>query len=500
MEIRYRWERNHYYMLISADCVAADSYQLRMLEENQIYGLLKVRAQQINGQTELCYHITGRQLTGQRFGGVYLTESYIKRLMAEINKTASALEEYLLDLDSLLLEPEFIFWREQDDMPEFCYYPTDKPEKNFRERLRALLRYMLDKTDHKNEQTVALVYGMYQIGVKDYFQMQDFMKFLFYHEERFQNHFQSGGLWAEEKKGNTENPNHYIPEKRKKENSDLNTDNRGLSDPIQSGLTVRKYLWLDRVLALILVGLAAAAAAVLISRMYHTWENGETREQMIRVGLLFSVAIMTSAAVYRLLTAEHETNQNRVDEPEQNVPEREKSDNSERRQAEQKWLEYGQPGVEGLYGRRPDVMKLRESEENYFSDSSKDKTCVLNVRAFGEERIWFRYQGKENISDFMLERDGRFLVGKEEKGADIILNWPTVSRKQAILYVRGGICTVADCGSSNGTYLDEVRLTPERPKILLSGSVVRFAELSFLVEMNREDETRLLNGKDPILS
>lgn len=120
MEIKYRWERNECYMLVDAGEINADHYQLRMLENNRIDGLLKVQLQQINQQAEFCYTISGRQSMVQKYENICINVDEIKKLMAALNKTAGRLEEFLLNIDSLRLEPEWIYWKEDGDgQPEF---------------------------------------------------------------------------------------------------------------------------------------------------------------------------------------------------------------------------------------------------------------------------------------------------------------------------------------------------------------------------------------------
>ena len=479
MEIRYRWERNSHYMLISAEEMLPDGYQVRMLEENRIPGLLKVRIRQINSQNELCFDITGKVSVTQRFGGVFLSAPYLRRLMAGINRIAGELEKYLLDLDNLLMDPELIFWSERDDEPEFCYCPSEKPEKDFRSRLRELFQYFLNKTDHRDEETVALVYGIYQISVKNSFQMQELMQLLFYQEETDFQLFQTRSAFLEQRRAAAENR-----EKSEEQAAGEELDGkekapllygREKEEKICTGtgdkIFLEKQKWLDYVLVLLIVGLAAAAAAVLLIRMYRAWSNENGKELILCAAILFSVGVMTAAAVHRLLAPEKQPGK------EANEKKVEKSE-AERKSQKPEWRER-----EESARRMPEAMELHETENERKQAFSMPESPAV--------QIWFRSQGFPQASDFLLDRNGRFLVGKEQ--AEIRLNRATVSRRHAILEVRGGICTVTDCGSSNGTYLNDVRLTPGEPRILLPGSIIKFAELSFRAEAGENNETQVLN-------
>ena len=58
--------------------------------------------------------------------------------------------------------------------------------------------------------------------------------------------------------------------------------------------------------------------------------------------------------------------------------------------------------------------------------------------------------------------------------ADQLAAWDNVSREHAVITVQDGGCTIADY-SSNGTWVNEVRLTYDEPVPLALGDRVRFA-------------------------
>lgn len=63
------------------------------------------------------------------------------------------------------------------------------------------------------------------------------------------------------------------------------------------------------------------------------------------------------------------------------------------------------------------------------------------------------------------------------KNNDLILASPQVSKVHAWLQQRGGTWHVRDKGSTNGTFVDCVRLDPGAECALVSGHTVRFAEV-----------------------
>ncbi|CAK0782522.1 hypothetical protein CVIRNUC_005740 [Coccomyxa viridis] len=74
-------------------------------------------------------------------------------------------------------------------------------------------------------------------------------------------------------------------------------------------------------------------------------------------------------------------------------------------------------------------------------------------------------------------QDGVFEVGREEP-ADVVIPVPTVSGRHALLRIKGRKISVTDLGSTNGTYLDEEELPPNRAADIYVGSKVVFGDSS----------------------
>lgn len=77
-------------------------------------------------------------------------------------------------------------------------------------------------------------------------------------------------------------------------------------------------------------------------------------------------------------------------------------------------------------------------------------------------------QGPEPGRTFSLERDVVSLG--RDPGNDIAINHPQVSRQHARLTRRGGVMVLEDLGSTNGTFVNGVRLTG--PHTLAGGDVI----------------------------
>lgn len=499
MEIKYRRERNECYMLVDAGGIDADDYQIRMLEHNRIGGLLKVRLQQINQQSELCYTISGRQSMVRKYENVTISIDEIKQLMAALNKTAGQLEEFLLNIDSLQLEPEWIYWKEDGDgPPEFCYYPKGVPDKSFREHVRILLQYLLNKISHKEIDAVNAVYGLYQIGIRESFRMQDLMQLLFYGEEEKPEpdgeEVLSPGLPEDEEWKTDDGYAGAVyemsdEERREQEQKKKRRKHQKQKEKQRRSSCFRRSA--DTILALLVALLALAAVSRLAFLCYGRWEMIREREAVIYIGLICGIAAVSGTAIYKLMVKTDASAAAVWESPEEAAAE----DPSHSFQWEKSisesqnvlFCQKHMPKQENVSGQGDLPVQNMMPEQRDFTEETCVLTGISGAPAVG---WWFRYQGEEkNIEDFFLSgQEGQVMVGKQLKAPDISLNRSTVSRRHAVFQIRNGICTVKDCDSTNGTYLNGDRLGREERCFLAPGSELKFADVAFRIEEMGMDE------------
>src|SRR6185312_12707166 len=88
--------------------------------------------------------------------------------------------------------------------------------------------------------------------------------------------------------------------------------------------------------------------------------------------------------------------------------------------------------------------------------------------------IVVRSTGEDSPS---LTFDGSRLVLGRGDGCDVRLPDPSVSHRHASIRQRGGEHVLLDENSTNGTFMDQVRLPPQTPRVLRSGERVRLGRV-----------------------
>src|SRR5271166_3058934 len=85
--------------------------------------------------------------------------------------------------------------------------------------------------------------------------------------------------------------------------------------------------------------------------------------------------------------------------------------------------------------------------------------------------------GAEPSPDLCLTLDAPRLVLGRGDGCDVRLPDPSVSHRHASIRQRGGEHVLLDENSTNGTFMDRVRLPPQTPRVLRSGERVRLGRV-----------------------
>jgi len=128
---------------------------------------------------------------------------------------------------------------------------------------------------------------------------------------------------------------------------------------------------------------------------------------------------------------------------------------------------------EGLRLEGPVVVSIKTSQEV----SPGNVICHVEVTP-GPAVVWARLVGDGGTLDVGRNRA---LIGRAPEN-DVVITGEDVSRRHALIWRQGGIVSMRDLGSSNGTFIDGDRVGDGSAE-LQSGSVVRFADHKYrLVE------------------
>ena len=76
------------------------------------------------------------------------------------------------------------------------------------------------------------------------------------------------------------------------------------------------------------------------------------------------------------------------------------------------------------------------------------------------------------------------VLGRKGDAVDYVISSDGVSRRHAMIFISGENLYVEDLGSTNGTYVNQVRLSPGSPMQLAEGTVLRLGPNRYKIEKN----------------
>lgn len=147
-------------------------YEVKMFQYNHIKAFLPMEITSMNNIITYRYGIMDYESLTKHFYNTMFNIEDIKHVFLAIAKAGQAATEYLLSPDAILLEPEYIFVKDEEFL--FCYYPGN--EQTFNRGIRQLMEYILERLNHDNQENVLMAYGLYQKILKNNFTMEMLME------------------------------------------------------------------------------------------------------------------------------------------------------------------------------------------------------------------------------------------------------------------------------------------------------------------------------------
>ncbi len=155
MDISFGHDNANNYMIIKRPCHAA-GYKLKMLEKNIISGLLDIKYTIIDGEIHIKYNISSKIAIKDLYGREKIKIHQLKIIVQGIIDIAENLDNYLLDVDNIVLTYEMIYFDVNKEKVYLCYNPYY--EKSFYVSFGAIVQEFLHAIDYNDSLAVELIY------------------------------------------------------------------------------------------------------------------------------------------------------------------------------------------------------------------------------------------------------------------------------------------------------------------------------------------------------
>lgn len=160
-EIKYENENGKKYLAIELGEVPKNSsFEINMLEKNSIPGMLDMNVRNINNSYYAYYEVMSKQSLIDVYRYKKISWDDLENIIYGIDIMLKSMNEYMLDINCVMLEPQFVFMDIATGKTAFVYYSGDS---SFDEKIKKLFEYILDNYDHMQERSkMVRMYEIYQ--------------------------------------------------------------------------------------------------------------------------------------------------------------------------------------------------------------------------------------------------------------------------------------------------------------------------------------------------
>ncbi len=172
MKTYYKHDLKKAYMILQGGEEDKEDYQVVMLKENEIPGVLKMDVQHIDNHSQYHYDISGKTSFKMLYEKINLSLNEMKSLVNDLLQVLRNLQEYMLDAKCILLDPEYIFC--EQDKYFFCYYPFY--DKDIKKEFHRLTEFFVQEVNYRDEEGVRFAYTLHKATMEENYSIEDIMK------------------------------------------------------------------------------------------------------------------------------------------------------------------------------------------------------------------------------------------------------------------------------------------------------------------------------------
>lgn len=494
MNITYKREMKHNYMIVEPNTARYDSYEVHMMAANCIEGLLKFRTKQVDEKKYYYYEITSKQPLSRLLSVMQLDAEKLSHLINGIARALDHMEVYLLKEEQILLDPDYIYIEPGEFRISLCLVPGYSG--SFPEELSRLLQYLLGKVDHQDKDCVVMAYGLYQESLKENYGMEDLLRLTGKEggrEERIENaaferERRAGigdamelqepeyGVWEQEEPDDER----YTGTQRQRERPDMALTLRG--DKRQGNQIDRNKI--VKAVCFFLVLAAGVPFAVWV--LY----GDDGLRRFMNLFFFLDAAGGLGLIVFTAVNLRKETTEKRRGSEEREREERERE--GREREGRERKQEKKEPGkTRAERDREPEneayhspwQMKfLEETDQDVGKEPEEEcQTVLLTSAASPSAAVGSRclHSLKKEIPDIAVSYFP-FLIGKQEGLVDYVLAEDAVSRLHIRIDREGEEYRITDLNSTNGTTVAGKLLESNETAAISPGEEVYIANLGFV--------------------
>lgn len=225
MEVEYRRNYGQSYMVMKAEEIVA-SFDLTMLLENHVEGLLELEVAWTDGKQEYWYNISGKQALDVWFAEHRPGRRELKQLFFGIAAVLQNMKPFLLMESALSLKMTDIYVNPANGKFYFCYCPFQT--KDFQKKMQEFMELFLQNMDHECNQDVQICYMIYENTRRENITIEDLLKCI--QNEQDMQKEEEKEPWAQEVKQEDKAPDKNRKKKEIKNKTRFKIENKWIGE------------------------------------------------------------------------------------------------------------------------------------------------------------------------------------------------------------------------------------------------------------------------------
>ena len=416
------------YLVLSEQEKDYDEFQVKMLMNNKIAGILECEIRVIDGCEKFLYEISSRQPISRIYERAKIDYDALISILRGIVRSVESAKEYLLDTRHFILQPDYMYMNAETKKISLCFFPLHEvsPEEAFYK----LAEYILDKVDYEEERAVILAYDFYRKVKEDNFNIRSILKQpVSVGNEILQIPVQEQLQPLHEKNRKTEDlpANRIQTEENIKIETSQNEKLLFITGTTILGLLVLLLLWIQVYQPVFLIHSRSMQKLVLII----AGSMG---------GIVAFIGFVAANRIYR------RKNQEKVQQAEESIIRRYHAE---------------------------EAMQEAMSEETPYCG---DTTLLIQEE---HKEIAKLIHIKDGELQEIVIKVTPFSIGKMGKGVDAVIRDHSISRMHARISESEGSYFLTDLNSTNGTYKNGVRLNANETTAIKRDDEIKLADLTF---------------------
>lgn len=445
------------YLMLKNQKLDFDSFNMKMLMHYEGEWLLPCNIRHQNGLASICYETSGGISLQQNYSNQELDKKQLLLLYTSMWKCYEELGEYLLEPEGMLLSPDTIYYLPAKQKYAFCYFP--EYNHSFREELILLTEFCMKHTCHQDEEAVSFIYDMYHMLQKNSLEEKEIKQYIseFQEKKKEENFLKKVNKSDEpvpviEKSPSLESQ--VLMQGEKKERSQIQYY-------IYGGLSV----------------IAAFIDVIFVGR-FLMFSHRESDLKLciilsIVVGLLVYSAIR-SRRDYQLYKEYVLQRKRNLKEESKITSEVETGCVNERKEST------NQPEImwNSVAMQKMDSMQKLDTRQ---APEDAGETVVLETPVHIDTALWELEEQQGTKAHIQLNRLPGIL-GRKISEVDYMITGEGVSRRHVLLFLSGENLYAEDLASTNGTYVNGVRLRAGEPMIVEDGDLLAIGPCEYRVK------------------